>query len=102
MVPFTYSFMPATRYLRELIMDGYLGQPYHLNMRYYGGGGRKPGYLWRFDTRRGGTGALGDIGSHFLYIARLLFGEIVQVRAQLDRLINRPNLDPDGMEYPEV
>ena len=102
MVPFTYSFMPATRYLRELIMDGYLGQPYHLNMRYYGGGGRKPGYLWRFDTRRGGTGALGDIGSHFLYIARLLFGEIVQVRAQLDRLINRPNLDPDGMEYPKA
>ena len=58
--------------------------------------------LWRFDTRRGGTGALGDIGSHFLYIARLLFGEIVQVRAQLDRLVNRPNLDPDGMEYPKA
>ncbi|HJO44143.1 MAG TPA: Gfo/Idh/MocA family oxidoreductase, partial [SAR324 cluster bacterium] len=38
MVPFTYSFMPATRYLKDLIMEGYLGQPYHLNMRYYGGG----------------------------------------------------------------
>ena len=102
MVPFTYSFMPTNRYLKELIMDGYLGQPYHLNMRYYGGGGRKPDYLWRFDSRRGGTGALGDIGSHFIYIARWLFGEIVQVRAQLDQLVERPHLDPDGEEYPKA
>ena len=102
MVPFTYSFMPTARYLKDLIMEEYLAQPYHLNMRYYGGGGRKPGYLWRFDTRRGGTGALGDIGSHFLYIARWLFGEIVQVRAQLDRLVERPLLDPDGVEYPKA
>ena len=34
MVPFTYSFMPTARYLKELIESGYIGQPYHLNMRY--------------------------------------------------------------------
>lgn len=102
MVPFTYSFMPTARFLKELIDSNYLGRPYHLNMRYYGGGGRKPGYRWRFDTRLGGTGALGDVGSHFLFIARWLFGEVVQVRGQLDRLVERPELDPEGMEYPKA
>ena len=34
MVPFTYSFMPTARYIKELIEDGYIGQPYHLNLRY--------------------------------------------------------------------
>jgi predicted dehydrogenase len=33
-VPFTYRYMPSTRYLKHLIEEGYLGRPYHLHMRY--------------------------------------------------------------------
>ena len=45
MVPFTYRFMPASRYLKELIEQGYIGQPYHLNMRYYTGYARDGKYI---------------------------------------------------------
>jgi predicted dehydrogenase len=34
MVPFTYRFMPAARYVKELLDQGFLGRPYHLDARY--------------------------------------------------------------------
>ena len=55
--PFTYSFMPTARYLKELIDDGYLGSPYHLNMRYYTGFARDGDYRWRFDRKIAGSGS---------------------------------------------
>ena len=30
MTPFTYRFMPVTRYLKELVDERYIGRPYHL------------------------------------------------------------------------
>jgi len=99
MVPFTYRYMPTARYIKELIDDGYIGRPYHLNMRYYTGFGRTPEYQWRFDVGKAGSGALGDIGSHFLYLAYWYFGEIVGVNCQLDHQIAREPLDPHGQPY---
>ncbi len=99
MVPFTYRFMPAARYLKELIDSGYIGTPYHLNLRYYTGFGRGSGYDVRFDVGRSGPGAVAEIGSHFLYLARWYFGEIASVTAQLGYMNPRPPLDPDGRAY---
>ncbi len=58
-VPLTYRYMPSTRYLKDLIHEeNYLGQPYHLHMRYYAAFAREPGqYLWRFEKRKAGSGA---------------------------------------------
>lgn len=102
MVPFTYSFTPTTRYLKSLIDQGYIGQPYHLNLRYYAGYGRSGEYLWRFDQRIAGSGALGDIGSHFLYLARLFFGEVAGLYAHLGTFTRRPPLDPTGQPYTQT
>lgn len=99
MTPFTYSFMPTSRYLKELIEGGYLGQPYHLNMRYYTGYGRDKKYIWRFDKSIAGSGAIGDIGSHFIYIAYWLFGEVTGVFARLETLIDRDKTTPEGKPY---
>lgn len=99
MTPFTYSFMPTSRYLKELIDGGYLGQPYHLNMRYYAGYGRDKKYIWRFEKSVAGSGAIGDIGSHFIYIAYWLFGEVTGVFARLDTLIDRDKTTPEGKPY---
>ncbi len=69
-VPFTYRYMPSTCYLKHLIEEDYLGQPYHLHMRYYATFARDPGtYLWRFERQIADSGALADIGSHFLHVA---------------------------------
>ena len=99
LVPFTYSFMPTARYLKELIDGGYLGRPYHLNMRYYTGFARAGDYLWRFDRKIAGSGVVGDLGSHFLYLAEWLFGEINAITCRLGHSVLRPPVDPDGKPY---
>lgn len=99
MVPFTYRFMPTNRYIKQLLTDGYIGSPYHLNLRYYTGYGRKAGYNWRFDQSKAGSGAIGDIGSHFLYLAYWWFGEITEVYCQSTFLAPRPQPNPEGKQY---
>ena len=99
LVPFTYRFMPTARYLKELIDEGYLGTPYHLNMRYYTGYAREGDYIWRLDRKVAGAGVVGDLGSHFLYIAEWLYGEIAAVTCRLGYSVPRPALDPKGAAY---
>ncbi len=99
MVPFTYSFMPTSRFIKSLVDDGYIGQLYHLNMRYYAGYARSGQYLWRFDASQSGGGVSGDLGSHWLYIARWLFGEIRAVTAILGYNVPR-DPQPSGQPYP--
>ena len=99
LVPFTYSFMPTARYLKALIDGGYLGMPYHLNMRYYTGFAREGDYRWRFDKGIAGSGVIGDLGTHFLYIAEWLYGEIKAVTCRLGFSVPRPPLDPQGNSY---
>ena len=101
MTPFTYSYMPTARYVKELIDSGYIGRPYHLNMRYYipGYGRSGDAYSWRFDVGKAGSGSLGDIASHFIYLAYWYFGEISEVSCRLGHMVERPSLDPDGRPY---
>jgi predicted dehydrogenase len=98
MTPFTYRFMPVNRYLKELVEEGYIGQPYHLNMRYYTGYGRSGEYSWRFDLDQAGSGVTGDLGSHWVYLARWLYGEITAVTAVFGRAMPRAPR-PDGLPF---
>jgi len=100
LVPFTYSYMPTARYLKQLLDEGYIGQPYHMNLRYYTGYARAGDYRWRFDQRIAGAGVVGDLGSHFLYLAEHFFGEIVALSCRLGYTVPRPKLDPQGSPYP--
>jgi predicted dehydrogenase len=99
MVPFTYRFMPAGRYVKELLDEGFIGRPYHIDMRYWTGYGRSGAYAWRFDTGEAGSGGVsGDIGSHWAYLARWYFGEIDAVTAVVTHLVPR-DPRPDGVPY---
>jgi predicted dehydrogenase len=98
MVPFTYRFMPANRYLKELVDEGFIGRPYHLNMRYYTGFGRSGAYAWRFDVGEAGSGISGDLGSHWVYLARWLYGEVEAVTAVFTHLVPRAPR-PDGAPF---
>ena len=102
LVPFTYSFMPTARYLKELIDSGYLGTPYHLNLRYYSGYAREGDYRWRLDRKIAGSGVVGDLGSHFLYLAEWLYGEISAITCRLSHIVPRPPKDPQGNAYEVV
>ena len=78
-VPFTYRYMPVNQYLKRLIDEGYLGEAFHLGLRYFTGFARGGEYAWRFDRSEAGSGVIGDIGSHFLHLARWFFGEVSSV-----------------------
>jgi len=95
MVPFTYRFMPAERYIKQLLDEGYIGKPYHLNMRYYTGFARHGEYLWRFDLAESGGGVIGDIASHFMYLAYWYYGEVESVMCQFGYMVER-DARPDG------
>ncbi len=98
MVPFTYRFMPTSRWVKRLIDDGYIGRPYHLNLRYNAGFARNTDYAWRFDPAIAGSGILGDLGSHWLDMARWFFGEISAVGAVGSRFHDRAPR-PDAVPY---
>ncbi|HET9600320.1 MAG TPA: Gfo/Idh/MocA family oxidoreductase [Acidimicrobiales bacterium] len=98
MVPFTYRWMPTNRWMKALVEEGYVGQPYHLNLRYFTGYARGPEYSWRFDVARSGGGLLGDLGSHWLHLARWWLGEVSSIGAISQTFVER-DLRPDGSDY---
>jgi predicted dehydrogenase len=79
---FNYRFVPAVRLARELLEAGELGEVVHFRARYLQSWGwdADPA-LWRFDPGEAGTGALGDLGTHVIDLARYLVGEISSVSA---------------------
>ncbi len=74
---FNYRFVPAIRYARNLIDDGVLGEIRHFRGRYLQDWLVDPGapWSWRNDEEMAGSGALGDLGSHTVDLARFLLEE---------------------------
>ena len=79
---FNYRFVPAVRLARELLEAGELGEVVHFRARYLQSWGwdADPA-LWRFNRAEAGAGALGDLGTHVIDLARYLVGEISSVSA---------------------
>jgi predicted dehydrogenase len=99
LVPFTYRYLPMLRWLRRLIDDGYVGRPRQLSFRYFSSFGLDGHYAWRFDRTFAGSGIIGDLGSHLVYLARWLIGEDeTSVSAVSSRFVDR-GPRPDGTPY---
>jgi predicted dehydrogenase len=79
---FMHRFIPAIQLARQMVRAGELGDVRHfrstfaLNML-----GSDGEVSWRFDRDRAGAGAIGDLGSHHIDVARFVVGEIEQVAA---------------------
>jgi predicted dehydrogenase len=79
---FNYRFVPAVRLARELIEAGELGEIRHFRGRYLQDWGDDPTLdTWRFQPQEAGSGAIGDLGTHVVDLARYLVGEIATVSA---------------------
>lgn len=80
---FIYRFIPAIRYMRELIRSGDLGELIHYRSAYLMSDYLNPDLKmsWRLDRNVAGTGTFGDLGSHHIDAARYLIGEIDEVAA---------------------
>jgi predicted dehydrogenase len=92
MTYFTYRWMPFLKYVRDLIVQEYIGLLYHCEFRFQMGFGRSQEYRWRFDKKRA-NGVLGDLGSHLIDMARWLVGDITSVSALLGIFVDRPGAD---------
>lgn len=79
---FMHRFIPAIQLARQLVRSGELGEVRHyrstflLNML-----GTNGELSWRFDREHAGAGAVGDLGSHHIDIARFVVGEVAKVTA---------------------
>jgi predicted dehydrogenase len=98
LVPFTYRFMPIFQYVKRLLDDGFVGEPHLLNLRYFTGFARDGEYAWRFDLDEAGSGVLGDLGSHWIDMARWLLGEVTAVTCVLSHHVDR-DPHPEGRDY---
>src|SRR5262245_62050995 len=80
-----YRRVPAVMLAKQIVESGQLGELYHYRGTYLQDWILDPQLplLWRFQKGRAGSGALGDIGSHSIDLARFLVGEIREVAGSL-------------------
>lgn len=81
MCAFNYRFLPALRLARDIIQAGRLGRIYHFRAQYLQEWIIDPnfGMVWRLEASTAGSGALGDLGTHIIDLARFLVGELASV-----------------------
>ena len=95
LVWFNYRRVPAIALAKRWIEEGRLGEIFHFRCYYFNQSGVDPakGNTWRYRKSDAGSGAIGDLLSHLLDIARYLIGEISELSATTHTFI--PNRDVD-------
>ncbi|MDF3069312.1 MAG: Gfo/Idh/MocA family oxidoreductase [Polyangiaceae bacterium] len=94
-----YRRCPAVALAKEIIDEGQLGTLRHFRGSYLQDWIVDPQFprVWRLEKARAGSGALGDIGSHSLDLARYLVGDIAEVSGFLHTFVKeRPLPSGDG------
>jgi predicted dehydrogenase len=90
---FNYRFVPALILAHKLIAAGALGAIYHFHLDYLHTGYQNPNrpMSWRLRHAQSGGGALVDLGSHIIDMARYLLGEFAEVHATTQTyILERP------------
>ena len=108
MTGFNKRFSPAVLYARGLITEGRLGRINHVVATCYniefGEGFANPDLplLWMFKKEVGGHGALSDIGSHVVDLARFLVGDVSSVCGAAQTLVDERPLPQEPTKKGKV
>lgn len=105
MLCYNYRRAPAVMLAKKLIAEGRIGKIHHYRGTFLQDWLVNPAFprTWRLEKARAGSGALGDILSHSLDLARFLVGEISEVTGLLKNFIReRPSESGDGVAPVEV
>ena len=100
MVGFTYLQNPGIQLARQLIDQGELGELFSFTAVFSADTMIDPAvpFTWRTDRAKAGGGALGDLGSHLVSIARMLVGDIARVSG-LTRIVVPERADAAGITH---
>ena len=95
-----YRRVPAVSLAKQLIDEGRLGTIRHYRGVYLQDWIVDPQFprVWRLEKAKAGSGALGDIASHSLDLARYLVGEIAEVTGLMSTFVTERPL-PGGKGY---
>ena len=90
-----YRRAPAVALARKIIEEGQIGQINHYRGTYLQDWLVSPDFprVWRLEKARAGSGALGDLVSHSVDLARYLVGEITEVSGLLKTFITERPLE---------
>ena len=105
MICHNYRRAPAVSLARELIDSGEIGTIYHYRATYLQDWLRNPEFptRWRLNKSEAGSGALGDLFSHSVDLARYLVGEISELSAMLKTFVSeRPVANSEDMAHVDV
>jgi predicted dehydrogenase len=104
MVNFTYRSWPAIEQARQFIQNGMLGKIRHFEGHFFQDHNNDSTIPlhWRFQKNKTGAGALGDVGSHIIDLARFLVGDIASVCALTQQFIPQRPLPHDRSQLSEV
>jgi len=97
MTAFTYRFVPAMRYLHDLVRRGDLGIPYHFRSCRLQDWGTRP-LGWRQVKQLAGCGELGDMLSHRIDFAHHLVGPLRRLAALTKNLTPLRGGQPNDTE----
>lgn len=104
MVGFSHRFNPLVRALRQALVAGRIGEPYHIRIR-FAHGGPIPGWArtgWFHDPAQAGGGALLDMGIHAFDLVRWLVGEPTAVSARVATLRKDIQVDDNAVALLEI
>ncbi len=92
-----YRRAPAVSLAKRLIQEGRIGRIHHYRGTYLQDWIVNPSFprVWRLEKSKAGSGALGDIGSHSIDLARYLVGEISEVSGLLETFVRERPLPDD-------
>jgi predicted dehydrogenase len=100
MVAFNYRRTPAVTMAKKLIDEGAIGEVLNFRGTYLQDWSADPSgpLSWRFQKDIAGSGALGDIGTHVIDIARYLVGDIASVNAIAHTYIDSRPIQEGGLD----
>lgn len=100
MVAFNYRRTPAVSLAKKFIEDGSIGRILNFRGTYLQDWSADPNspLSWRFKKSIAGSGALGDVGTHVIDLARYLVGDVAQVNALMSTFITERPIQSGGAD----
>ena len=104
MICHNYRRAPAVTLAKQMIEAGEIGEIYHYRGTYLQDWIVDPAFprVWRLQKSVAGSGALGDIASHSIDLARYLVGEITEVSGLLKTFIKERPMPNDPKKTGKV